>query len=694
MNRSSPSTTPAPAPRRVLLALTLILVVLIAMAHIYDELLPSREPPGPEEPPLWTRQNELPVDLSRFFNNDGIASQAEPNDTNFDCPDHPPTIPGSGYPAEELPDGASVFRAEELDASFLFPVIATGEPNNVACKGQRITDPSEPGWLDAGHGCTAIAVLGAAENGAARAKVTLEYEDGSVATRTLSFPDWCVAPETGAVVAWSAPYRYAWDQGQGRNGRHEIDCHLYAARLSVDGGRRLAAIRLPEQPNLHIFALTLQVEPGAVEIARRGNALAARYRKVAELADQPPADLSEPVSALAAELEAAESRVPPDLRRPLVWLETQYEYLTHKIGRRRVLSGSRTEEWARTWMTAIRSDLAELLAGVDPFDDRRGNILKGYVSDIDGRIQPYTVYVPDSYTPGRPTPLVVHMHGHGWYRPFQGYPTYPFRDAVVLSPHGRGSMDYMFVGEEDVLDAIAEVEQDYTIDRRRVYLLGSSMGGTGCWNLGTKYPDRFAAVGPIAANADSRAWADVAARHPADTGRFARLRRRLRTKNDPVTFAGNLLHTTIYFLHGAEDRVVPVENSRSMARALERAGCSFTYREGKRGGHGWKPGRIVGDQHDAIFAARLTERPRRVQLRAGRLKHGRAFWLRILRFGRRDRYGEVNAEVSDGSLIQVRPSNVTAFEIDLARCPIDTAEAVAVTVDGVPVFTDMVSARS
>ncbi|MFO7900129.1 MAG: NPCBM/NEW2 domain-containing protein, partial [Planctomycetota bacterium] len=64
------------------------------------------------------------------------------------------------------------------------------------------------------------------------------------------------------------------------------------------------------------------------------------------------------------------------------------------------------------------------------------------------------------------------------------------------------------------------------------------------------------------------------------------------------------------------------------------------------------------------------------------------------RFGRRDRYGEVNAEVSDGSLIQVRPSNVTAFEIDLARCPIDTAEAVAVTVDGVPVFTDMVSARS
>ncbi|MFW6158670.1 MAG: hypothetical protein ACOC8E_04865, partial [Planctomycetota bacterium] len=293
------------------------------MARIYDELLPGREPQRPEEPPIWTRQTELPVDLSRFFNNDGIASAADPNDTNFDCPDHPPEIPGSGYPAEELPGGASVVRSDELDASFLFPVIATGERNNVACKGQRIADPSEPGWLGAGHRCTAIAVLGAAENGAAQANVTLEYEDGSLATRTLSFPDWCVAPETGAVVVWSAPYRYAWAQGQGRNGRHEIDCHLYAARLPVDAGRRLAAIRLPEQPNLHLFALTLQVEPGGAATARRGNALAVRYRKVAELADQPPADLSEPVAALAAELDAAESRVPPDLRHQLVWLRTQ-----------------------------------------------------------------------------------------------------------------------------------------------------------------------------------------------------------------------------------------------------------------------------------------------------------------------------------------------------------------------------------
>ncbi len=676
---------------RMPLVLACALLGLIVIAFIYNELRREREPTPPPTPTIWTRRNELPLDLSPFFNNDGIASSSDPDDANFDCPDNPPDIPGSGYPAEKMPASGAVVRVDEIEASFLFPVIAPEEPNNVACSGQRIGDAGKPGWLDEAYRCKAVAFLGAAENGAAAGAVKLKYKDGSTDIEMLSFPDWCV-PSDDATVAWRAPYRFAWDEWTDRNDRQEVPCYLYAVRIPVDPDRRLIAIRLPEQPRIHIFAITLQVKPADIDVARRGDTLARRYREVAELARQPRVDLSGPVTDLALRLDEAEESIPDRLQRQLLWLRTKHEYLTYRLDERPVLTGSKTEDWAREWIDGLRADLAELLAGGDPFEEKRGNILKGYVSQIDGQVQPYTVYVPESYDPRRPAPLAVRMHGHGWYRPFQGYPTEGVRDAVVLSPHGRGSMDYMFVGEEDVMAAIDEVQNYYTIDRRRVYLLGASMGGTGCWHLATRYPDRFAAIGPSAANTDSRAWAESATRVSPDTGRFAWLRRELRAASDPVTYAGNLLHTTTYFLHGADDGVVSVENSRAMARALEQAGCSFTYREGE-GGHGWRPEDVVRRQHDAVFAARLVDRPRRVQLRASQLKHGRSHWLRILRFGRPELYGEVDAEVSGDSLIRVEPRNVTAFQIDLHQCPVNTAQAITVVIDDEPVFTEVVSDR-
>ena len=39
------------------------------------------------------------------------------------------------------------------------------------------------------------------------------------------------------------------------------------------------------------------------------------------------------------------------------------------------------------------------------------------------------------------------------------------------------------------------------VDRDRVYLTGFSMGGFGTWQTACQYPDRFAAIVPLAAAA-------------------------------------------------------------------------------------------------------------------------------------------------------------------------------------------------
>eukprot|EP00746_Dinoflagellata_sp_MGD_P166280 gnl/MRDRNA2_/MRDRNA2_96053_c0_seq1.p1 gnl/MRDRNA2_/MRDRNA2_96053_c0~~gnl/MRDRNA2_/MRDRNA2_96053_c0_seq1.p1 ORF type:complete len:611 (-),score=97.59 gnl/MRDRNA2_/MRDRNA2_96053_c0_seq1:69-1901(-) len=54
---------------------------------------------------------------------------------------------------------------------------------------------------------------------------------------------------------------------------------------------------------------------------------------------------------------------------------------------------------------------------------------------------------------------------------------------------------------ENALDALTEdVCQAYSIDRDRVSLIGCSMGGYACLELSKRWPDRFAAVSPVAAH--------------------------------------------------------------------------------------------------------------------------------------------------------------------------------------------------
>lgn len=44
-------------------------------------------------------------------------------------------------------------------------------------------------------------------------------------------------------------------------------------------------------------------------------------------------------------------------------------------------------------------------------DTTKGQALTGSTTCIDGVSRPYVIYVPSSYDPKRPTPMLVHLHG-------------------------------------------------------------------------------------------------------------------------------------------------------------------------------------------------------------------------------------------------------------------------------------------
>jgi len=103
--------------------------------------------------------------------------------------------------------------------------------------------------------------------------------------------------------------------------------------------------------------------------------------------------------------------------------------------------------------------------------------------------------------------------------------------------------------EQDVLNVIDLVTEEYNVDTSRVYLHGQNPSGSGALHLGAKYPDRFAALvissAPIVLDA-----------YPFD---------RLKGK------------VAMMVIHGDQDTTNPIEASKKMADAARTAGVDTVY---------------------------------------------------------------------------------------------------------------------
>ncbi|MEO8026810.1 MAG: prolyl oligopeptidase family serine peptidase [Bryobacteraceae bacterium] len=217
----------------------------------------------------------------------------------------------------------------------------------------------------------------------------------------------------------------------------------------------------------------------------------------------------------------------------------------------------------------FRKEIANAIAlidavdgGVDPFASKKGDFRRAYRSDVDQQLQPYRIFVPDSYDGTKAAPLVVALHGMGGNEDsmFDGYEQNLKREAakhgfLVACPKGR-TMASMYRGsaEKDVMDVLADVRRDYKVDGNRIYLMGHSMGGYGTWTVAMNHPDVFAALGPFAGGGNPAGMAKI--------------------KDIPE-----------YVVHGDDDKTVSVAASRMMVEAGKKVGAPIEYVEVPGGSH-------------------------------------------------------------------------------------------------------------
>ena len=188
----------------------------------------------------------------------------------------------------------------------------------------------------------------------------------------------------------------------------------------------------------------------------------------------------------------------------------------------------------------------------------------------------YRLLTPEGYDSTQRYPLLLSLHGGTGYgtdnirqlasweiqrltepRNRKKYP------AFILAPqcsHGNswGGLPQLVTRDTIVFALMHALKQEFSIDPDRLYVAGHSLGGYGTWYFIGAHPGVFAAAIPLSGAGD-----------PA--------------------LAKNMANVAIWAFHGETDRNVPVEGSRDVIKAIQRAGGHPRYTEFANVGHYLNP---------------------------------------------------------------------------------------------------------
>ena len=295
-------------------------------------------------------------------------------------------------------------------------------------------------------------------------------------------------------------------------------------------------------------------------------------------------------------------------------------------------------------------------------------VVRGYVSRIDGSVQPYGLRVPVTYLADgdQPRRLDIWLHGRGdtlnevafIEGQLRGLSAFLPDDAFVLEPYGRFMNAFKFAGETDVWEGLENVAKHYPIDRRRVAMRGFSMGGAGAWHLGAHHPDQFAAVNPGAGFVDVKNYQKLGDK--LDTVPW--WEQKLWNLYDPLACPVNFVNTTLVAYSGEIDAQKAAADL--MGAALLKEGVKMTHIIGPNTAHAYEPEakKVVAKLVDETVNKGLVHQPKRVTLVTCSLKFNSAHWVTIDAMEKQWEPARVEAELTAEG-ISLKVSNVAGITL-------------------------------
>ncbi len=341
---------------------------------------------------------------------------------------------------------------------------------------------------------------------------------------------------------------------------------------------------------------------------------------------------------------------------------------------------------ARALLTEGVNRAEALRNGEAPWTRATGLVVRGYVSKIDGSVQPYGLVVPPSYDARLPRSWRLDAWFHGraeqlsevnflserMSRPGEFTP----RDAIVLHLYGRYCNANKFAGEIDLFEALDAVKKQYRIDDDRIVMRGFSMGGAAAWHIGAHYAGLWAAVAPGAGFSESREFLRLKEMPPVWEQKLWRM-------YDATDYAANFVNVPLVAYSGEIDG--QKQAADLMAKYLDKEGIPMTHVIGPQTGHRYHPvaREELNRKIDAIAAQGREAYPRRVRFVTYTLRYNQMKWVTVDGLAQHWEKGSVDATIN-GAGVDVKTVGVTGLTLAFGPggAPVELVGKTAVTIDG------------
>ena len=299
-------------------------------------------------------------------------------------------------------------------------------------------------------------------------------------------------------------------------------------------------------------------------------------------------------------------------------------------------------------------------------------VVRGYVSKIDGSVQPYGLKVPVTYLTGddKPRRLDFWLHGRGDTlneiafidSQSRAGGTFLPDDAFVLDPYGRFMNAFKFAGETDVWEGLDHAAKHYPIDRDKLAMRGFSMGGAGAWHLGAHHPDKFASVNPGAGFVDVKNYQKLGDK----LATIPWYEQKLWNLYDPLACPINLVNSTLVAYSGEDDAQKAAADL--MEAALLKDGVKMTHIIGPKTGHSYEANakKTVAKLVDDATNKGINHQPKKVTLVTHSLKFNQAHCLTVEALERHWEPARIEA-ILQGDHYAIRATNITSFSISVTK---------------------------
>lgn len=331
-----------------------------------------------------------------------------------------------------------------------------------------------------------------------------------------------------------------------------------------------------------------------------------------------------------------------------------------------------------------------LREGQSPWNTATGLVVRGYVSKIDGSVQPYGLIVPPTYHADATHPyrLDFWYHGRGVNLTELSFITdreknpgeFTPADTFVLHPYGRYCNANKFAGEMDSFEALENARKHYPIDENRVSVRGFSMGGAATWHMATHHAGLWAVAAPGAGFVDTAVFQKIFEKGPPPTW----YEEKLWHLYDSKDYAGNLFNCGVVAYSGEIDG--QKQAADLMAKAMAAEGLELVHIIGPNTGHKYEPKakEEVARRVDALANAGRNPMPKQIKFTTWTLRYNQMDWVIVDGLEHHWDRARVNAEILSDNKITVTTTNVSALTLAMPKglCALGEARKPVVLLDG------------